>query len=319
VVVFSEAFGEAARGRLDGPDADAPRWSRLVLGLGRRFAELATIARGFDVCIAGNVPMGAGVSSSAATGMAMLNALRAAFDVAVDDLQLVRLAQHAEHENLGVATGLMDQYVSQFARAASAMLIDFRGPSHDYVQWSLPGWCWVLLDTKVRRELAASAYGERVDETQRALQVVMAAGTGVASFGDLRPGHLDALPDAVLRRRLRHYLTENERVRAAVAAITAGAADSLGALLLGSHESLRDDYAVSCAELDALVDSAMASDACAGARMMGGGFGGCTINLVRIDDVASFVDGVARRFEGRFGYAPGAGSYVLVGGARVHE
>ena len=319
VVVFSEAFGEAAQGGLVGPDGDAPGWSRLVLGLGRRFAELARIDRGFDVLIAGNVPPGAGVSSSGATAMAILNALRATFDVPVNDLGLVRLAQRVEHEDLGVATGLMDQYVSQFAHPASAMLIDFRGPSHDYVHWSLQEWCWVLIDTKIRRELAASAYGERVDETRRALQDVMAADTAVGSFADLRRRHIDALSDAVLRRRLRHYLIENERVGAAVAAMIAGAAESLGDLLLGSHESLRDDYAVSCAELDTLVESAIASDACAGARMMGGGFGGCTINLVRVDAVASFVDNVAREFESRFSYAPATGCYVLVGGARVHE
>ncbi len=140
----------------------------------------------------------------------------------------------------------------------------------------------------------------------------------VSSFRDLEEGHLAAVDDEVLRRRLRHYVRENQRVGRAAKAITGGDADALGALLLASHASLRDDYAVSCAELDVLVDAAVRSDECAGARMMGGGFGGCTINLVRVSAAGRFVDHASSEFERRFGHTPDAGIFRLVGGARVH-
>jgi galactokinase len=213
----------------------------------------------------------------------------------------------------------MDQYTSQFAHRKELMLVDFRAVSHEYIEASLKGWVWLLLDSGVRRQLADSAYGARVNETRVALKRVVRVIDEVSSFRDLKEKHLAAVDDDVLRRRLRHYVTENDRVQQAAKAIIAGEPEALGRLLRASHVSLRDDYAVSCAELEVLVDAAACSDECAGARMMGGGFGGCTINLVRASAVNCFLDHASSEFECRFGHTPDAGIFHLVRGAYVHE
>jgi galactokinase len=315
--VHSEALGESLEGRLrHGVPAG---WGALPTGAGRLFAAATGAERGFDALIGGNVPRGAGVSSSAAVEMALLNALRAAAGADIADLDLVRMAQRIEHDYLGVETGLMDQYTSQFARANALMLIDFDAVAHEHVALRLDGWVWLLLDTKVRHDLADSAYGDRVEEMRIALARVANADASVRGFRDLREAHVDLLDNARLRRRLRHYVRENDRVRSAVAAATGGDAAALGELMRASHGSLRDDYEVSCAELDLLVAAAGSVDGCAGARMMGGGFGGCTINLVRADAVDEVVAAGGAGFERRFGYAPEAAVYRLVGGALVHD
>jgi len=316
--LHSEAFRETVVAPASQPVTVARGWSRIPWGAVQTFTDAAGESRGFDALIGGNLPLGAGLSSSAAVEMALLNALRGAFDADIDDLDLVRRAQRVENECLGVATGLMDQYTSQFSRPDALMLIDFESTTHQYIDARLDGWVWLLLDTKVRHELADSAYGERVEEMRLALARVSDADGSVASFRDLLEMHIDGIEEEVLRRRLRHYVGENARVRSAVRAIGAGDAEGLGELMFASHDSLRDDYAVSCAELDVLVDAAAAAPGCAGARMMGGGFGGCTINLVRQSATDDFVDRIAPEFERRFGYAPAADVCRLVGGARVH-
>jgi galactokinase len=311
--------GRSAPRRSDQVRGDESDWAALPIGAGRLHAAAAGVWRGFDALIGGNVPVGAGVSSSAAVEMALLNALRAAFGSGIEDLELVRLGQRVEHEYLGVATGLMDQYTAQLSRPGGLMLIDFRELTHEHVDVGLDGWVWLLLDSGVRHELAASAYGERVCETRAALEQVMRADREVRSFRDLTEAHLSCVAEEPLRRRLRHYLHENERVRRAVDAVAAGEAAELGRLILASHASLRDDYAVSCPELDLLVEAAGAAEGCAGARMMGGGFGGCTINLVRENALDDVVAEAAATFRRRFGRAPGAGVFRLVGGATVHD
>lgn len=318
--VYSEAFNQEATASLEDPIAnEVVDWGRIPLGTGLLFAGLAAVDAGFDALIGGNVPLGAGLSSSAALEVAVLNALRHAFDISLDNLELVRIAQGVEHEYLGVKTGLMDQYTSQFAHRKELMLVDFRAVSHEYIEASLKGWVWLLLDSGVRRQLADSAYGARVNETRAALKRVVRVIDEVSSFRDLKEKHLAAVDDDVLRRRLRHYVTENDRVQQAAKAIIAGEPEALGRLLRASHVSLRDDYAVSCAELEVLVDAAACSDECAGARMMGGGFGGCTINLVRASAVNCFLDHASSEFECRFGHTPDAGIFHLVRGAYVHE
>ena len=319
VGVESDRFTPEARWDLDRPRSDGgPLWGDLVFGVASVFFKLADSSSGFEARISGNVPLASGVSSSAAVEVALLGALRAAFAVDLDDFALVCASQRVEHEHMGVATGLMDQYTSQFSRPDTLMLVDFDGPNHEYVPADLEGWVWVLVDTKVKRELAASAYGERVLETRNALEQIAAADPTVTSFRDVREGHLSKIADDVPRRRLLHYVRENDRVRRAVEALSAGDVPTLGALMKESHVSLRDDYEVSCDELDRLVDSARDFSDCAGARMMGGGFGGCTINLVRRSEVDAFVAAISPEFEARFGYAPEAAVYTLAGGARVH-
>lgn len=317
--VHSEAFDETVDLPVQQPAAVTRGWGAIPVGAGRLVAGVSGASGGFDALIGGNVPRGAGVSSSAAVEMALLNALRRAWAVEADDLELVLTAQRIEHEYLGAPTGLMDQYTSQFGRAGSLMLIDFDAVTHELVAARLDGWLWLLLDSKVRHDLADSAYGERVDQMRAALAAAAARDDAVRDFRDLDEARASALDDELLRRRALHYVRENERVRRAAAAAAVGEVEALGKLLCASHASLRDDYEVSCAELDLLAELAAGLDGCAGARMMGGGFGGCTINLVRADAVDDVVARVSAGFARRFGYAPDAAVYRLVDGARVHE
>ena len=248
VRLHSEALGETVIVALSRPFTGAGGWSTMGWGAAVLFGETAGVSRGFDALIGGNVPLGSGLSSSAAVEMALLNALRGAFEADIDDLDLVHCAQRVENECLGVETGLMDPYTSQFSRPGALMLIDFEATTHQYIDARLDGWVWLLLDTKVRHELADSGYGERVEETRLALARVSDGDGSVKSFRDLREMHIDGIEEEVLRRRLRHYVSENARVRSAVGAVGAGDAEGLGELMLASHDSLRDDYAVSCAE-----------------------------------------------------------------------
>jgi len=315
--VHSEAFAETREARL-ADAAAAEGWSSLIAGVGALFAGLSGAPRGFDALIGGDLPMGAGLSSSAAVEMALLNGLRALTGAAIGDLELVRTAQRVEHEQLGVATGLMDQYASQFARPAALLLIDFRSLTHEVIACPLDGWAWMLIDSGVRHRLADSAYDDRVAESRRALEAVGPRTSGERSLRRVATSAIDGIEEPLLRRRLRHLVSENARVREAVAAVAGGTADELGRLLLASHASLRDDYEVSCDELDRLVDAAAAQDGCVGARMMGGGFGGCTLNLVRDDAVDAVAAAVGADFHRRFGRVPAAAAYRLVAGAAVH-
>lgn len=324
--VHSDAFAEtcelpvAGAAAADGPElrASPPGWAALVAGVAAAFAEAYDRPRGFDALIGGNLPMGAGVSSSAALEMALLNALRGIAGADVSDLDLVRTAQQAEHACLGVATGLMDQYASQFSWPDTLLLIDFESLTHEEVPARLDGWLWLLIDSGVRHRLADSAYDDRVGESRAALGRLARDGAVRGSFRRVELQQVETIDEPLLRRRLRHYVGENERVRRAVAAVTAGDTDELGRLLLASHASLRDDYEVSCDELDLLVDAAAAQDECAGARMMGGGFGGCTLNLVRADAADAFTAGVSEDFRRRFASVPAAAAYRLVAGATVN-
>ncbi len=201
------------------------------------------------------------------------------------------------------------------------LLVDFADLSIRPVPADLPGLSWVVLHTGIHRTLAGSAYGDRVAECAAGLAAIQARHPAVRTVRDITAEQLPMIADldgGVPMRRLRHVISENDRVRAAVVALSTGDAPALGRLLLATHASLRDDYAVSCPELDTLVTLAAAHPACLGGRMMGGGFGGCTVNLVRTDGAEALVASVLADYRRRFS-GLGQGFVVrLGGGARVH-
>jgi galactokinase len=275
---------------------------------------------GFDAVIWGNVPIGSGVSSSAAMEVALMNALRAAYQADFDDLALVKLCQRVEHEYLKVNSGLLDQYASQFSRVGKLMILDFNQLSSEYVDANMQDWTWILTDSKVKRELAGSKYSERVQETADALKEIQSKNPAVKGFRDIAEEDLSSISDPVQQKRIKHLISENQRVREAAEALQQQDFERLGKLLTASHISLRDDYEVSCPELDFLVDTALQLPYCAGSRMMGGGFGGCTISLVRKDSVQKFngfmTDEYVREYDiiteiNNYQLVDGAGSYAV--------
>jgi galactokinase len=216
-------------------------------------------------------------------------------------VEIARVCQRAENEFVGVKSGIMDQFASALARAGNALLIDCRDLSYDYV--ALPrGASIVVCDTMKRRGLVASEYNARRAECEEAARCF-----GVRALRDVTMAELarraSALPP-IAARRARHVVTENARVLDAVRAARAGDLTAFGRLMDESHASLREDYQVSCAELDVMVEIARQQASCLGARLTGAGFGGCTVNLVADRYVTGFVEAVKREYRARVGIAP---------------
>ncbi|MBZ5733945.1 galactokinase [Nocardioides sp. TRM66260-LWL] len=287
-------------GRLDdlAPGGERPGWVGYAAGV----AWALGTPRGFDLLVDSTVPSGAGLSSSAALECAVGTALLAATGAPLDDparRSLARAAIRAETEVVGAPTGGMDQTVAMLAEAGSALLVDFEAdePSATSVPLPADGWVWLVTDTRVSHALVDGGYAARRADCEAA-----AAALDVPSLRRAEIDAVEALPDERVRRRARHVVTEIARVEDAVAALAAGDLDAFGALMDASHASMRDDFEISCAELDAAVDAARGTGAI-GARMTGGGFGGSSVALVP----AERAEGVAAAIDARFaadGFAP---------------
>jgi galactokinase len=263
--------------------------------------------KGADLDISSEVPIGAGLSSSAAlevsVGFALLKLAEEGFDL----MQLALVAQTAEHLFAGIASGLMDQLTAAYGVANHAMLIDCRSLERQLVVMNVPNMTVVICDTGVKHELASSAYNERRQECEQAVTILQEQNRAIRSLRDVTLAdletHKDLLPET-LRRRCKHVVSENERTLGAVAALKQGDVERLGELMNLSHESLRDDYEVSCRELDLMVELARQQKGVAGARMMGGGFGGSTVNLVPRDSFNEFRRAVSEGYQRATGLVP---------------
>jgi galactokinase len=289
--IHSENFSEGIEFNLDQRKPRAKRhWSDYVLGVAVVLGQAGYALRGADLTIRSNVPIGAGLSSSAAIEVATALAMLENSDLELDRVQIARLCQRAENEFVGMRCGIMDQFVSCLARAGNALMLDCR--SLEYRLLPLPeGVRLVICNTMVKHELGASEYNTRRAECEAGVRHFAALLPDVRALRDVTVRDLeqerDELPD-VIYKRCRHVVTENARVVEAAAALERGDLRRFGALMAQSHRSLRDDYEVSCSELDAMVDLANKVGGVYGARMTGGGFGGCTVNLVRADRVDAF-------------------------------
>ena len=277
-------------------------WNDYVEGVAQALRERGVRVGGADMVLESDVPAGAGLSSSASLEIATGLALATVSGADVDRVALALAGQAAEHRWVGTQCGIMDQFIASLGRARHALLIDCRSLEPTYVPLDDTRAAVVVCDSRVKHELASSAYNERRDECTRGAAIL-----GARALRDVTPEAFAAneakLPEPV-RRRCRHVVTEDARTLAAVDALRAGNLDEVGRLMLASHRSLRDDYEVSCAELDALVDAAMEVPGVFGARMTGGGFGGCTVSLVAHEALPAFERSVKDRFAARFGRAP---------------
>jgi galactokinase len=284
----------------------------------------ALSGRGIDVptceaAITGDLPRGAGLSSSAAFEVATALVLRALGNLALSSLDVAKLAREAENGFVGVACGIMDQMASTFGAAGRALLLDCRSLAHHTVE--IPaGLAIVVANTGVHHELASSEYNKRRSECEEGVRILSSLRAGVRSLRDVEPEDearfFSKLPP-VVRKRCRHVVSENARVLEAVKALRAGDTSRLKTLLAASHFSLRDDYEVSCPELDALVDLALAHPACHGARLTGAGFGGSTVNLVDAGAVEAFSAVVSDGYQRRTGRAAGVHVFRPSAGAQM--
>jgi galactokinase len=288
-------------------------WSSYVAGMAWALAAAGVPATGADLVVDGRVPLGAGLSSSAALECAVGAALVDLAGATVAPGQLARLAQHAENDFVGAPTGLMDQMAAVLCTEGHALLFDVRSGETRQVPFrpAAAGLSLLVIDTGVRHEHAGGEYGARRRSCEAACREL-----GVASLRDVTDAaEVEKLADDVLRRRARHVVTENARVVEACAALEAGDWSGFGRLMTASHASLRDDYEVSCAELDVAVDAALAAGA-PGARMTGGGFGGCAIALVPTASVAAVTEALATAYTARGWNAPSVRTCEPSAGAR---
>ncbi len=284
---------------------DAP-WSNYVRGVVWALEEAGYRLRGVDAIITGDVPIGAGLSSSAALEVAGALALTTLGEAEVDRVRLALLCQRAENEFVGMRCGIMDQFVSALGRRGHALLIDCRSLEHRLVP--IPAGVEVVIaDTGKRRGLVNSEYNLRRAQCEEGVRLLQQVMPGVRALRDVSPADLarfaDRLPPPV-RQRCQHVVDENARVLKAVAALEAGDVLAFGALMNASHKSLRDLYQVSCEELDAMVEVAQGLKGCLGARMTGAGFGGCTVNLVWSHSVDEFCRRLAEGYQRRTGLRP---------------
>ena len=317
IVVRSREYDETCTFHLDGA-ADAgvgPYWHRYVRGVATVLAGREI--RGADLLIASDVPIGAGLSSSAALEVAVGFALLDLADAETNLTELARACQRAEHEYAGTRCGVMDQMIACYGRVDHALMLDTRTLERRWLP--LPATVRVLVcNTMVKHQLASGEYNARRADCEAGVQVLARRFPEITGLRDATIARLDAvrgeMPDRI-HRRCRHVIVENARVEDAARALSDGDFTMFGRLMDDSHRSLRDDYEVSCAELDAMVAIARGLDGVYGARMTGGGFGGCALALVDATVVDCAARDIARRYEAETGRRPDV--WVCSAGAGV--
>jgi galactokinase len=302
VVVHSLDFAEQKSFRLDRLEKPGEEgWLEYLKGTAWALQEAGYALQGWEGVLAGDVPIGAGLSSSAALEMATARAFAFISGLDWEPGRMARLGQRAENQWVGVNCGIMDQMISAAGRADHALLLDCRSLAYEPVPLP-PGTAVVVLDTGTRRGLVGSAYNERRAQCEAAARFF-----GVKALREVTLAQFQARQaglDEVTRRRARHVISENERTVQAAAAMRRGDAAGLGEWMDASHVSLRDDFEVSSAALDAMVAGAQPRTACLGARMTGAGFGGCAVALVQAAGAASFARAVAADYQQATGNEP---------------
>src|SRR2546427_1595266 len=307
IAVSSENFQETFKFDLDDKTArERGHWSDYVRGVALTLEQAGYRLKGAQLQIRGDVPIGAGLSSSASIEVATGYALLQHSGFAIERIELAKLCQRAEQNFVGMRCGIMDQFVACHGQEGRALLLDCR--SLEYELLPLPEDVrLVICNTMVKHRLAGSEYNKRRSECEEGVRHLARTLTEVRALRDVSLADLEAhgreLPEAVYRR-CRHVISENARVLQAKTALENRDLSESGQLMNESHRSLRDDYEVSCAELDLMVELAVQQEGVYGARMTGGGFGGCTINLVRTDAVREFQSHVGAAYEKSTGLAP---------------
>jgi len=284
----------------DPPDASIPAWTKYVQGVALILERKGLRLTGADLLIDSNVPIGSGLSSSAALEVSIGYALSAISGHTIDGMDLARIGQAAEHEFAGVRSGIMDQFAAVFGKRGHALFLDCR--SMDWSAIPLPEVRLVVCNTKTKHDLAEGEYNKRRAQCEEAARLL-----GRTSLRDVDPAELAEKPPELsdlLWKRARHVVLENQRVLDAVAALRSRALGDFGKLMNQSHDSLRGDYQVSCRELDIMVDIARGLPGVLGARMTGGGFGGCTINLVEAGSEENFGEIIFKNYQTATGITP---------------
>jgi len=307
LAIYSENLNESVELSLANPDLHPSRnWSDYPLGVAEILQGAGYSLRGANLYIRSEVPLGAGLSSSAAIEVSVGYALLQASGHDIPPVQLALLCQRAENEFVGARCGIMDQFTACHGQTGNALMLDCR--SLEYRPLAMPdNLALVICNTKVKHELASSEYNLRRTECEEAVRRLAEVLPHVRALRDLTRRELEQYRGRLtptLYKRARHVVTENDRVKSAASALERGDIGEFGELMRASHRSLRDDYQVSCPELEVMVEIADRQPGIYGSRMTGGGFGGCTINLVDLEHSAEFQRRVAEAYHSATGLSP---------------
>ncbi len=279
-------------------------WKNYVLGVLAGIRKQGKTPGNFNAVFGSNIPVGAGLSSSAALENGIAFALNSLFDLGLERSGMMHISIAAEHDFAGVNCGMMDQFSNLYGKQDHGILLDCETLSFEYIPWKPTEYQLLLIDTGVKHQLSDSPYNQRKEDCQTGFHAIRQHFPELSSLSRASIAQLDAVKDTISPRvyqRCRYVIEENQRVLQARVALQNQDLMQTGELLYASHEGLSKLYEVSCAELDFLVDTARQEKAVAGSRMMGGGFGGCTLNLVRKDAIPLFIEYAGEKYFRRFG------------------
>ncbi|WP_442844498.1 galactokinase [Leeuwenhoekiella sp. H156] len=277
---------------LSKPDETGEEWTRYITGVTEEIKKRGRSLSGFDCLMFSNLPMGAGISSSAALECGLAAGLNELFDLKLTPLEIVELSQKAEHNYVGTMCGIMDQFASVMSKENHVIQLDCESLDYKLVPFNIEPYALLLLNTNVSHSLSTSEYNVRRNECEQGVKLLQNWYPEVKALRDVEPEQLEAHKndfDPVIYNRCSYVIEENQRVNEAAKALERNDLETFGKLMYGSHEGLQHKYEVSCKELDFLTDFSRNYDAILGCRMMGGGFGGCTINLIHQDFVEAYI------------------------------
>ena len=318
VCAYSLDLDEYVEFGLNEDDIPAQSWSRYIFGVCREIIKRGGKISGFNTVFAGDVPLGAGMSSSAALESTFAFALNYLFNLGIDKFELARIGQSTEHNYCGVKCGIMDQFASVFGKKGHLMRLDCKTMEYKYFPFNPEGYRLVLLDSVVKHELASSAYNKRRESCEKAAAAIRERHPEVEFLRDAKREWLEEVRDVISEEdfmRAEYVIGEVARILDVCDALERGDYETVGEKMYETHYGMSRLYEVSCEELDFLNDIAKECSV-TGSRVMGGGFGGCTINLVKNELYDAFVAKAKSAFNDRFGHEPKVYDVVISDGAR---
>lgn len=305
--LYSLDFNESIQYPVSSIQHQEKYWANYLLGVVDQIQKLGYNIKGFNCVFGGDIPIGAGLSSSAAIESGLAFAINHIFNFGIEKLELVKLAQRAENEFVGVKCGIMDQYINIFGAAHKVLKIDCRSLEYEYHPFTRDDLRIVLCNTMVSHSLASSEYNKRRAECEEGVKILQRYNPQIKSLRDadieIVESHKNDFPEIVYKR-CKYVVGENKRLQKACEDLDRNDFVAFGKRMYGSHAGLRDLYEVSCPELDFLVEIAAKQSGVFGSRMMGGGFGGCTINIIEHDKVNHFISEVSGSYQKKFSKTP---------------
>jgi galactokinase len=282
-------------------------WPNYLLGVVDQIHKLGYKVPGFNCVFGGDIPIGAGLSSSAALEAGLAFGLNELFRFNFEPIKLVGISQRAENSFVGVQCGIMDQLINIFGKEKKVLKLDCRSLEHQYFPFERDDLRIVLCDSQVQRSLTVSGYNLRRSQCEQGVQIIRKSHPEIHSLRDVTMDLLNegkSRMDPVIFKRCKYVIEENERVLGACESLSSGDVQTFGQKMNESHTGLKDEYEVSCRQLDDLVDGALELDGVFGSRMMGAGFGGCTINLVSLNYLESFIEGMGKVYQDKLKKSP---------------